>query len=413
MFGSNNYGKRGVCTDGSVMERAVTYLFLLFSLLSVAGAGEIDPRLVAYQERYSLCHGRTEYQVAECLINGDLKFSRFRGNRSIFRHVSSKRISEAVREGRAYALVMAMMPETKRYIGLMHYLDHLYAIRERYLPPRFRGNEAEDIIRIKRVFNLLMSARLEETPERTPAFEEALLAYQQRHGLTVDGKIGPQTRRALKKPLSAIITRIKKNLTLERLYLPKPSTYIRVNIPAFMMHFYRNGMQVLKMKTVVGKPKMRTPVFYKNMKYIILNPRWYVPPSILHKEYSDKSPEYLRRKGFAYDSSGRLYQKPGRRNALGKVKFLFPNRFNVYMHDTPSRSLFKRTVRAFSHGCIRLEKPLALLNALGYRYQPGRTKRITLKEQIPVFIEYHTVWVDEAGIVQFRPDIYGYERKLF
>ena len=164
---------------------------------------------------------------------------------------------------------------------------------------------------------------------------------------------------------------------------------------------------------IVGKRKMRTPLMQKEMTYIVKNPRWYVPPSIYAKEYAHKSLNYLKRNGFAFNGDGLLYQKEGPDNALGLVKFLFPNRFNVYMHDTPAKSLFNKRVRAFSHGCIRLEKPMALLNELGYEYDTDKNERVTLKQKIPVYVEYHTVWVDEAGIVQFRNDIYGYERKLF
>jgi murein L,D-transpeptidase YcbB/YkuD len=149
------------------------------------------------------------------------------------------------------------------------------------------------------------------------------------------------------------------------------------------------------------------------MQYIVKNPRWNVPPSIYRTEYAHKSASYLRKRGFAYDSAGKLYQKEGPKNALGLVKFLFPNRFNVYMHDTPAKSLFNKRVRAFSHGCIRLEKPLELLNELGYTYDTHRNKWITLTNKIPVYVEYHTVWIDDDGIVQFRNDIYRYEKKLF
>jgi murein L,D-transpeptidase YcbB/YkuD len=195
--------------------------------------------------------------------------------------------------------------------------------------------------------------------------------------------------------------------------MPKPSTYVLINIPEFKMHYYENGKAVLSMKIVVGKPKMRTPVFNRKMKFIVENPTWNVPPSIYKKEYAHKSESQLKRLGLRYNRDGKLYQPSGRRNALGLVKFLFPNRFNVYMHDTPAKSLFRRTRRAYSHGCIRLEKPMALLHQLGYSYHRGKTRWITLEKQIPVFVEYHTVWVDDAGHVQFRPDIYGYEKKLF
>ena len=372
-----------------------------------------DPRLQSYQERYSLCHGKNDYQIAQCLLNGNLNYARFRGDRNAYRKISRSKIQEAVRTGHIYDFTMNHLPRTKRYTALKVYIDHLYSIRRAYTPPKFKGNGADDIVKIKRVFNLLQFAELDETPERTPEFEAALLEYQRRHGLTVDGEIGPNTKRALKQSIHSIITKVKKNLVLESISREKGSNYVLVNIPEFKMHYYENGEPVLNMKIIVGKPKMRTPVFNRNMQYIVENPRWNVPPSIYQKEYAGKSEAYLRKRGFAYNSEGKLYQKGGSRNALGLVKFLFPNRFNVYMHDTPAKSLFNRTVRAYSHGCIRLEKPFALLHELGYNYHRGKTKWITLKKQIPVYVEYHTVWVDDEGIVQFRKDIYGYEKKLF
>jgi len=372
-----------------------------------------DSRLLDYQQRYSLCHGRTDYQIAECLINGGLNFNRFRGDRNIYRYVSKKKIKEAVEQGNAYAFTMQQMPRRESYTQLLDYLDYLYSIKDLYTPPRFAGDEREDIVRIKRVFNLLQAARLEETPEPTPEFKAALLEYQRRHGLFIDGKIGSRTKRALRYSLEMLIEKVKKNLTLERITLEKEDTFIVVNIPEYKMYYYENGVPVLHMKVVVGKPKMRTPLLQRRMKFIVENPRWNVPPSIYKNEYANKSESELRKLRLVYSSEGKLYQPPGRKNALGLVKFLFPNRFNVYMHDTPAKSLFNKSRRAFSHGCIRLEKPFALLNQLGYTYHPGKTRWITLKEEIPVYIEYHTVWVDDEGIVQFRPDIYGYEKKFF
>ena len=202
-------------------------------------------------------------------------------------------------------------------------------------------------------------------------------------------------------------------MVLERISSPKGSNYILVNIPEFKMHYYDDNQPVLNMKIVVGKSKMRTPVFNRKMQYIVKNPRWNVPPSIYRNEYADKSESYLKKEGFAYNSEGKLYQKEGAKNALGLVKFLFPNKYNVYMHDTPAKSLFNKHRRAFSHGCIRLEKPLALLNELGYEYDTDKNQWVTLENQIPVYVEYHTAWIDDDGIAQFRNDIYGYERKLF
>jgi len=403
-------------SEGSIIKIRISFymkkiIFILIHTLLFAAVP--DESLKNYQEKYSVCQGKTDYQISQCLLNGDLNYSRFRGDRYSYNKVSKNKIKKAARSGDIYDYTMNLIPQTRRYTGLKEYVDYLYSIKKEYTTPQFKGDEAEDIIRIKRVFNLLQSTQLDETSERTPDFESELLEYQRRHGLAVDGEIGPNTKRELKQSIHSIIKKVKKNLVLERISSPKGSNYVLVNIPEFKMHYYDNDAPVLNMKIVVGKTKMRTPVFNKKMQYIVKNPRWNVPPSIYKKEYAHKSESQLRKLGLRYNSEGKLYQPSGSRNALGVVKFLFPNKFNVYMHDTPAKSLFNRRVRAFSHGCIRLEKPLALLNELGYSYNTKKNRWITLKNKIPVYVEYHTVWLDDDGIVQFRHDIYGYEKKLF
>ena len=386
---------------------------IFISLFTLLYASPPDAYLKNYQKKYSLCKGKTNYQIAQCLLNGNLNYSRFRGDRYAFRRISKKQIKQEVSHGNIYDFTMSLMPKTKRYIGLKAYLDYLYAIKDHYTPPRFKGNKEEDIVRIKRVFNLLQFADLEENAEYTPAFGAEVLEYQRRHGLKVDGKIGPNTKRELKRSIESIIVKIKKNLQLERISSPKGPNYILVNIPEFKMHYYENYRPVLNMKIIVGKTRMRTPIFNKKMQYIVKNPRWYVPPVIYYNEYMNKSKSYLKKEGFAYTSEGKLYQKEGENNALGLVKFVFPNRFNVYMHDTPAKHLFSKHRRAFSHGCIRLEKPFELLEELGHTYDTTKNEWVPLENPLPVYIEYHTVWIDDEGIVQFRDDIYGYERKLF
>ena len=387
---------------------------ILFGLIpTLIFAVSPDQGLKDYQKKYSMCQEKTNYKISQCLINGNLNYARFRGDRYSYRKISTNKIKKAARGGNIYNYTMNLMPKTQRYTSLKKYMDHLYSIKKEYMPPQFKGDEAEDIIKIKKVFNLLQSAHLEESPDITPDFEAEVLEYQRRHGLAVDGDIGPSTKRELKTPIYNIIRKVKKNLTLERISKPKGSNYVLVNIPEFKMHYYDNDELVLNMKIVVGKTKMRTPVFNRKMEYIVKNPRWNVPGSIYRKEYAHKSKSQLKKLGLKYNSEGKLYQPAGPKNALGIVKFLFPNKFNVYMHDTPVKSLFNRRVRAFSHGCIRLEKPVALLNELGYSYNSKKNKWITLKNKIPVYVEYHTVWVDDEGFVQFRNGIYGYEKKLF
>ena len=257
-------------------------IYILIHTLIFAAAP--DQGLKNYQEKYSVCQGKTNYQISDCLLNGDLNYSRFRGDRYSYKTISKNRIQKAVRDGDIYYYTMNLMPQTKRYTGLKEYIDYLYSIRKEYTPPLFKGDDAEDIIRIKKVFNLLQSAGLEENSDYTSDFETELLEYQRRNGLAADGDIGPNTKRALKRSIYSIITKVKKNLTLERISSPKGSNYILVNIPEFKMHYYDNDEPVLNMKIVVGKTKMRTPVLNRKMQYIVKNPRWIVPPSIYRKE---------------------------------------------------------------------------------------------------------------------------------
>ena len=386
-------------------------IFILIHTLVFASAA--DKNLVNYQARYSLCHGKTDYQIAQCLLNGSLNHNRIRGDKRRYRQINNKQFKEEAINGNTYPYVMRLMPRTKRYTGLKKYIDYLYSIRDKYTPPRFKGNDEEDIPRIKRVLNLLQNAKLKEDTKLSRKFQQAIIEYQKRHGLEVDGIIGRNTKRELKRSIHSIITKVKKNLEFGRIANPKGSKYILVNIPEFKFYYYKNHKPQLSMKVIVGKPRMRTPLLNRMMTHVVKNPRWYVPPSIYANEYADKSMNYLKKNGFSFTSQGKLYQKPGLDNALGLVKFLFPNPYNVYMHDTPTKPLFEKRVRAFSHGCIRLEKPMELLNLLGYEYDTYKNERIPLSEKIPVFVEYHTVWIDEKGIAQFRNDIYGYERKLF
>jgi len=386
------------------------YLFLIpFTLFSL----NPDPQLLEYQNKYTLCKKSNNYQITHCLLNGNLTLELLRGDLFKTKRISSRKIKELEKNGELADYVFFLLPKTQRYNELLQFLDYLYYIKTSYKTPKFKGNTEEDILAMKRIFNLLQGANLYEDTEYTPEFEAEIIEFQRRHGLEMDAKVGPSTKRALQPSIRSIITKVQKNIELERISPKKPDEYVFINIPEFMMYYFRDAEPILDMKVVVGKSKMRTPVFHRNMKYVVLNPRWNVPSSIYKKEYAHKSYEYLQKKGFDFNAEGKLYQKSGRRNALGSVKFLFPNKFNVYMHDTPAKSLFNKSKRAFSHGCIRLEQPHDLLNTLGYEYNIKKNKWHTLPKTIPVYVEYHTVWIDDEGIPQFREDIYGYERKLF
>lgn len=244
------------------------------------------------------------------------------------------------------------------------------------------------------------------------------------------------------------IRQIEINLERWR-WLPRDlgKRYIMVNVPNFDLKVIENDHTVLTMRVVVGKPYLRTPVFSSEMTYLVINPYWNVPPSIAGKELLPvlrRDPSYLSRHnmeviskgGMRYNPGGinwsqigssnfpfLLRQRPGTKNPLGTVKFMFPNRFNVYLHDTSQRGLFARSERVFSHGCIRIEKPTELLEyVLGPNSRWNRNTLKTLSrererivglpEPIPVHIMYWTAWVDNDGKVQFRKDIYGRDKLL-
>lgn len=284
------------------------------------------------------------------------------------------------------------------------------------------------------------------------ALEEAVRRFQNRHGLEVDGVIGPMTLAALNVPVEERVRQIEVNLERWR-WLPEDlgQRYILVNIANFELEVVEKGQPVMIMQVVVGKPYRRTPVFSDKMTYLVLSPYWHIPPSIAVK---DKLP--LIRKDHTYlathdikvfqgwgaetreidpqtidwskvtakDFNYRLRQEPGPLNALGQVKFMFPNKFNVYLHDTPSRELFGKTVRTFSSGCIRIEKPIELaeyllrgdakwsreniLAAIDRRVE----QTVRLPEPMSVHLLYWTAWANEEGSIQFRGDIYGRDQLL-
>jgi L,D-transpeptidase YcbB len=257
--------------------------------------------------------------------------------------------------------------------------------------------------------------------------QAALIKFQDEHGLDADGKLGKGTLAALDVPVEQRIRQIEVNLDRWR-WLPRDlgERYVMVNIAGFHLDVIEGGHPVLAMKIVAGKPTTRTPMFSGIMKNVVLNPYWNVPADIARKEVLPRiarEPGYAEAEGLEVNGT-EVRQKPGPKNALGKFKFLFPNRFNVYLHDTPARALFSRTVRGFSHGCIRLEKPQALAEYLlqdDPAWTPeriaavvnrGREAWVTIPKPLPVHLVYWTAWVDDAGTLQLRDDLYGRDKPL-
>ena len=206
---------------------------------------------------------------------------------------------------------------------------------------------------------------------------------------------------------------------------------ILVNIPEYKLHVFEAKKEVLNMGIVVGKAANKTVIFSNNLKNIVFSPYWNIPPSIVHDEIL---PSMRKNKNFLAQKNMEQYgfsqglplirQKPGNTNSLGRVKFLFPNSYNIYLHDTPAKSLFAEDQRAFSHGCIRLAKPKALARYLLADRPEWTSDKIdlamnakkeiwvTMKQPVPVIIAYFTSWVDKNGMVNFRDDIYGHDQKM-
>jgi L,D-transpeptidase YcbB len=260
---------------------------------------------------------------------------------------------------------------------------------------------------------------------------EAVRRFQRSNGITADAVVGPTTRAALNVAATRRVQQLRASLERER-WLP-PSLgrrYVAVYIPEFQLLGVDSGRVALESRVVAGKEGWHTPIFSASMRTVIFNPYWNIPPSILGKEVlprQRRDPSYFSREGIeeVRDGAGVRYrQVPGPRNPLGQVKLIFPNSYNVYLHDTSSRSLFARDERAFSHGCVRVEKPMELA-AFALAETPGwardsaaaaaertRERPVALAEPLPVYIFYRTAWVDDTGEVQFRRDLYQLDAPL-
>jgi L,D-transpeptidase YcbB len=279
-----------------------------------------------------------------------------------------------------------------------------------------------------------------------PVLEEAVQTFQRIHGLAEDGRVGPATRRALNLSARDRYRQLLVNLERWR-WLPQDlgDHYILVNIPAYQAMVVDGDEEVFRLRTIVGLTYRQTPVFSARMTYLALAPYWNVPPGIAARDQFPRlreDPGYVAQQhmvlfeqgtnrvvdphsvdwsgmsGAEFNRRYRLRQEPGPHNALGRVKFMFPNRHNVYLHDTPGQELFDRVTRTFSSGCIRVERAMELAEHL-LRDAPdwtadrirqvvaqGRERSVTLPDPYMVHIQYWTAWVEADGEVHFRDDIY-------
>jgi murein L,D-transpeptidase YcbB/YkuD len=261
------------------------------------------------------------------------------------------------------------------------------------------------------------------------ALAGAVAQFQATHAIDVDSILGSGTVDAMNKPASYRLAQIAANLERMR-WMPRSlgDRYILVNVPAFQLVAYDSGRKVLDMKVVVGQnyQDKTTPSFADSMKYVVFRPYWLVTDSIAAKEIWPKvqeDPNYLAENQMeTYRENGktRIRQLPGDKNSLGLVKFLFPNDFNIYLHDTPAKSLFDKDVRAFSHGCIRVEKPAELAAwVLGWpldrveqaMHDGPDNHQVSLPRKIPVYITYLTAYISD-GQLRFGNDLYDRDDAL-
>ena len=262
--------------------------------------------------------------------------------------------------------------------------------------------------------------------------EIAVKNYQDRHGYKPTGMIPDSLVKEMNVPVEKRVEQILMNMDRMRWLAPQPKgNLIVVNIPEFVLHLYEGNQKVFDIDVVVGKEGHNTMMFNGDLNQVVFCPYWNIPQSIVVHEILpeiDKHPGYLEKENMEVtgeeDGLPVIRQRPGPKNALGRVKFLFPNSFNIYLHDTPVKSLFEKDKRAYSHGCIRVKEPEKLANYV-LRNQPewtpekieeamnaGEQKFVKVKDPIPVVIMYYTAWVDEKGQLNFREDIYGHDSNL-
>ncbi len=273
--------------------------------------------------------------------------------------------------------------------------------------------------------------------DTTPTFNDqltgAVKTFQISRGLTPSGVVTAALIKEMNVPALKRVEQLLINMGRMRWTLNNTEgNLIMVNIPEFVLHVYEGKNKIFDMNVVVGKEGHNTTIFTGNLNQIVFSPYWNVPFNIVEKEIlpaMEKDPYYLasnemEETGESVDGLPVIRQLPGEKNSLGKVKFLFPNSFDIYLHDTPSKSLFNKDKRAYSHGCIRLSDPVKMANYL-LRNQPewtpekideamnsGEEQFVKLKNSVPVLITYYTAWVDEKGILNFRDDIYDHDANL-
>lgn len=368
---------------------------------------------------------------------------------------------EAVEQARVKEVLTELTPSHARYKalrGALHRLQQLAAAGGwQTLPagPTLRREDRDQRVALLRerlkISGDLTVEPLESADFFDDALEEAVRFFQAHHGLEVDGAVGAQTLKAMNVSVEQHITQVRVNLERWR-WLPRDfgNRYILVNMAGYELELNEEDHLPLKMRVIIGKTYRQTPAFSGRLTYLAVNPTWTIPAVILKEDIYPQlrsNPNYLaQQKIRVFDSwkpdaveispeqvdwsritrrhsPYKFRQDPGPGNALGRIKFMLNNPFDIYLHDTPKRELFDRAVRTFSSGCIRLERPLELAERLlnddtwdGARLldtvKSNVTQNVSLREPVPIYFTYMTAWVDERGVLQFRPDVYERDKAM-
>jgi L,D-transpeptidase YcbB len=369
----------------------------------------------------------------------------------------SEILYQGVADGNLSEALNKLEPQDEGYVQLKEYFLKYYNLLQSNVDDIQLSQDliniapddtSRNIVHLKKKLMMLGDLKEERNPtnEFNDVLQKALTHFQERHGLEATGIVDNATLNELQVPIRDRLQII--NINLERIkWFPEfEERYIVVNVPEFKMKLYDNGKKELEMKAIVGREVNPTPVMTEEMTYIVFNPTWTVPTSITTEELLPKIQEdvsYLKRNNYSvYDGWGSnankldpedidfedyteedfpyvIVQEPGPNNALGQVQFMMPNNLAIYLHDTPAGHLFDREERAFSHGCVRLERPLELADYLLQERQGWDRSdmdqalaqddpvNVTLPEEWPVHLIYQTAWVDENGLLNFREDVYG------
>ncbi len=368
----------------------------------------------------------------------------------------ASRLHRALRENAVSQSLESLAPSDTEYRTLKQMLLRYRQIEERggWAPIVFVPKPGErtriaphDAIADEIRKRLWIEGDLMEDGNSTEGYHAAVIAFQKRHGLEADGVVGKETLKRLNVPAGEKILSIRANMERRRWLTPRDENpRIVVNIPDFSLRVVNDGHMVFGMKAIVGREERATPVFSSNMTYLVVNPYWHVPSTILREDIFPKvrkSISYLSKERLkVIDARGQeinpyainwkqanprrfpyiLRQEPGEKNSLGRLKFMFPNSHDVYIHDTPYKTLFDKTARGFSSGCIRVEEPLKLAHYLLANdgksidvcglMESEKNKHISLSKPVKVYIDYWTVGVDANGRAMFFDDLYGHDRTL-